>query len=65
MNAITAFFCPDQALREPAPSVEARISRVERRIVWLEEQLDEVFYHQVEAAAAVARGARSDATVAP
>lgn len=63
MNALTALFRAPIA-REPASSIEPRIARLERRIIWLEEQIDEVFYRQVEGEAALERRAVSDATVA-
>jgi hypothetical protein len=49
----------------PRPSeLEQRVARLERRIAYAEELLDESYHHQLELEAAIKRRAVSDATVA-
>jgi hypothetical protein len=54
MTSLAALFRVPVA-REPASTLEQRVARLEKRIVWLEEQIDEVFYRQNELDAAMER----------
>jgi hypothetical protein len=65
MNAIAALFRAPVVAREPVPSTEARIDRLERRVRYYEELSDEYHYRLVDLEAALERRAvPADAVVA-